>query len=189
MAINVYWGSNNSGTQISQPLNHGNVTNGNTTSEQTVWIWHNGVNSITNCAFYLAQYSGAYSGGSSAANDYNELLAWGDGADDDAFGGYAINMNATGSFANWATRGTNPYSDYSLVFNTSANHGADADNAFPTAAEMKGGGGGTDGVIEANAPNGYGLDYRFKCRVQVPTDEDTAGKRQFDLTLRYTYTS
>lgn len=190
MAVNVYWASDNNGSAISQPLNHGDVSNGSETSAQTIWIYHDGTNAITNCGFYLAQYSGSYTGAVSALADYNELLAWGDGGTDDAWGGYQINMDASGGFSSaWPTRSTNPVSDLGYNFNTDSDMGSDTDNAITLAAEMKGGGGGSDGEIPANPPNGYGLDHKFQARIKVPADEDTAGKRQFDLVLKYTYTS
>jgi hypothetical protein len=188
MAVNISWASNNSGSAISQPLSHGNVTNGNATTAQTIWVYHNGANSITNCAFYLAQYSGSYNGGASASADYSELLAWGDGAGASSFGGYWINADAADAFANsWPTL-SNKTNTQGTAFAFRTGTGDLSGNAITTPAAMAGGGGGSAGTIPYHA-NGYGGDYKFQAKVSVPSDEDTAGKRQFDLVLKYTYTS
>ena len=181
MAVSITWSETNGGAAISQPLNHGNVENGSSTTEKTIYVRHDGSNPITSCAFYLQQYSGSYNGDSSASADYNELIAWGDDATEDGFGGYLVNMNATGSWASgWATYDAKT-PDYGFVCRTGT---ADTSGNAETLLEEMGLTSG-DGEIQTGAsPN-----VRFKCRIDVPTVEDTAGKRQFDLTLKYTYTS
>lgn len=181
MPVSVTWSSSNGGGAISQPLDHGVDTNGSVLSAQEVFLSHDGANQITDCGFYLAEKSGAYGGDASAGADLSELLGWGDGGDADAFGGFQLNMDATGGYAgNWPTFGDKSGSTYN-VFRTGV--GDSEANKIVLATNM--GLTGAPGTIQTgSSPN-----VRFQCRVEIPEDEDTAGVRQFDQRLRYTYTS
>jgi hypothetical protein len=189
MTVNLYWASDDSGTAITEPLNHGSVSAGSLTSVQTIYLYHDGTNDLTGCALYLGEYSGSYDGGDSASNDLTEILDWGDQAVEADFGGVLINMDAVNSFAtDWSTYDSHTVSGVSYVFNNT--YGPDSDNAITLSKDMSSDGSVlNNGVIPANQPNGYGTDFKFQMKVQVPTNEATAGKRQFDLGLLYTYTS
>jgi hypothetical protein len=42
--------------------------------------------------------------------------------------------------------------------------------------------------VDGTIPNGVN-NATFQMRIKVPTDEDTAGIRQFDQVMKYTFTS
>jgi len=179
--INITWSSTNGGAAISEPLNYGSDTSGSVLSEQEVFLRHDGVNQITDCGFYMAEKSGTYGGSSSAPNDLAELLAWGDGATAAAFGGYELNMDATGGFlGSWPTFSDKSGTTYN-VFRTGV--GDSEANKILLATQM--GLTGAAGTVQA----GTSPNVRFKGRIEIPSDEGTVGVRQFDQRLRYTYTS
>jgi hypothetical protein len=185
VSVTITW--KQASVEITQPLDHGSGSNGDTLTAQEVSISHDGSNQITNCKFYLAAYSGTYTGGATAAADLAEIIAWGDSqatAPGDTaadFGGLQLNMNAAGGFpsGDWPTHATKSGANFN-VFRTGA--GNSSVNAITLPIAM-GGGMVTDGVIPA------GGEVSFRCRVQLPTNEDTVGARQVDQKLRFTYTS
>lgn len=181
MAVSITWSSTNGGAAVTEPLDHGVDSNGTILGTQELFLRHDGTNQITDCGFFLAEKSGTYGGDQSAALDLAEILGWGDGADADAFGGFQINMDATGGYSgNWPAFGDKAGSTYN-VFRTGV--GDSEANKILLATEM--GLSGAAGTIQAGAsPN-----VRFQCRIAIPEDEDTPGVRQFDQRLRYTYTS
>jgi hypothetical protein len=190
MAVNIHWASDDNGTDITQALDHGNSSVGSTTSEQTIYIYHDGTNDLTSCAFYLDQYSGIYSGGASASEDLEELLGWGDSALAASFGGYQINMDAANSFAAaWPDESNHNVGLTGFVFNNTDSQGDLLANGITLAAAMQSDGLGTAGLCPANPPNGYGTGYLFKARIEVPSNEIILGVRQFDLVMSYSYTS
>lgn len=190
MSITVHWASDDNGTDISQALDHGNIATGNLSAADTIYIYHDGTNNLTSAAFYLDQYSGAYSGNASALEDLEEILGWGDSAIAANFGGYLINMDADNNFAAaWPNQANHNVGTTGFVFNNLDSQGDSIANGITLAADMKGDGTGSAGVIPANTPNGYGTNYKFQAKVQVPTNEGTLGIRQFDLVLSYSYTS
>jgi hypothetical protein len=190
MAVNVYWASDNAGTAIVEPLDHGTVSPGNASTPQTVYIWHDGDYDLTSCAFYMAEYSATYSGTASAAADFAELLAWGDAASGTNWGGYCVNMNASGAFSTpYPSFGTLSVSGLSYCFSSGSGMGSESAEAIALPAEMDGDGGGEAGVVPANPPNGYGTNYKFQSKIIVPSSETTGGIRQFDLVLSYRYTT
>lgn len=181
MPVSVTWSLTNGGAAISEPLDHGTGVNGDTLAAQEIHLRHDGVNQITNCGFYLAQKSGAYAGDADAPSDLAELLAWGDDSTENGFGGFQVNMDAVGGFGAGAwplynsKQPTNGSAFFTGVGDTAANK-----IQLPTSMNL-----GTPGNIPAGAtPN-----VRFQARIQVPTDEDTPGVRQFDQKLRFTFTS
>ena len=60
MAVNVIWSSESGGDPILTTVNHGNASNGSTTSVQTIFLRHDGANIITDVGFYIRQFSGTY---------------------------------------------------------------------------------------------------------------------------------
>lgn len=188
-APNISWIADTvGGSEITDPLVGGDTgadlgvkTNGEITDAQELYLEHDGANQIINCKFYLAAYSGTYGGDDSPANDLAELLDWGSQSVEDDFGGFQINMDRTGGWATaWPTYDAHSVSSLSYVFETGV--GDSVDNAIALATGM---GCPSVGVI----PSGADPNVGFRCRVQIPTNEDTPGVRQFDLKLRFTFTS
>jgi len=182
VTVSIIWSETDDGSAISDPLDHGQKAAGQTTVEKTIWVRHDGDYSITNCKFWVGEYSASYSGGASAASDLAELIAWADDTDTDDFGGLMIHMDAAGSFASsWPAVGSKDPVNTGL-FRTGV--GDSAANGIVLATEMSSAM-STDGTIPINAsPN-----PSFKARIQVPTNEGTVGIRQFDMKLRFTYSS
>jgi hypothetical protein len=180
MPVAITWSSTQGGSALSEPLSHGSIAAGNTLPAQQVYLRHDGVNQITNCKFYVSQYSGAYTGGATAAADIAEALAWGDGITLASFGGFQVNMDKAGGFpsGSWPTFSSKQPSNGSAFF-TGA--GDSADNAILLSSAM---GLTSAGLLQTGTP-----DVAFQCRVHIPSDEGITGIRQFDQKLRYTYTS
>jgi hypothetical protein len=180
MPVAITWSATQGGGALSEPRNHGSAAAGNTLAAQQIYLWHDGDNQITNCRFYISQYSGSYTGGASAAADFTELLAWGDGATLAAFGGFQVNMDKVGAFPSgaWPTFSSKQPSNGSAFYTGVGNL---VDNAIllPTAMGLT-----SPGVLQTGTP-----DVAFQCRVHIPSAEGTLGIRQFDQKLRYTYTS
>ena len=104
MTVAITWSTTDSGSAISDPLDHGSDAAGATLVEQEIFLRHDGINPITDAGFYVAEKSGVYSGAASAALDLAELLAWGFGITVTAFGGILLNMDATGGYTGlWST--------------------------------------------------------------------------------------
>lgn len=185
MPVSITWSATNNGTAITS-VNHGNAANGTNTTAQQVFIRHDGANPITGCAFYFGQKTGSYTGSFNAAADFAEIKAWGDGGTANAFGGVQVNMDAEGGFSGGATWGMSESqktsSDgYKFTMRTGV---ADASGNAVTLSEKMSASMSVDGTI----PNGV-TSATFQIRIKIPTDEDTAGVRQFDQVLKYTYTS
>lgn len=191
MPVTITWSLSNGGVPITEPQNHGSGGVGTfrpSAAGTEIYLAHDGANQITNCKFHLAQYSGTYTGGASAAADYLEMLAWGDSlaaggpAEASEFGGFQINMDAVGGYAAaWPTHASKGgVGDTGVAFRTGVGDSA-ADGVNLHAST----GATSTGVI----PVGEDPNVRFKCRIQIPTDEAVLGIRQFDQKLRYTYTS
>ena len=188
MAVNITWSATNGGSALSEALDgggsgvdHGIDSNGTILTARTIYIKHDGVNPITNCGFYIAEYSGVYGGAASVSADKNELIAWGDGSTEDSFGGFQINMDAVGSFPSsaWPTY-TNKLPTNGSAFYTG--RGDDVANKIPLVSNM-----GLDNPAAIQV--GTSPNVRFQCRIAIPQDEDTTGVRQFDHKLRFTFTS
>lgn len=178
--VNAIWSLSNGGDAITSPIDHGTNTNGTSLTAQEIFIEHDGDEDIIGCGFFIAEKSGTYGGGASAAADLAELLAWGDAATATTYGGFELNMDATGAYAgNWPAYSDKFGSTYN-VFRT--DYGDSADNKIILPVEM--------GLsVAGEIPAGTAPNVRFKCRVTIPQVEDTAGTREFDQRLRYTYTS
>jgi hypothetical protein len=89
--------------------------------------------------------------------------------------------NSTGYNATtWNLSNTTKTTTVAFTMHTSV---ADTTNNAVTLKEHMSAGMSVDGQI----PNG--VEARFLARFLVPTDEDTAGVRQIDQVLKYTFTS
>lgn len=182
-APTITWSETNEGGAISEPLDHGIKENGQTTDVKNIYIRHDATNQLSNCKFWIGEYSGTYSGGASAAADLAELLGWGDAASADDFGGCFLQMDAQGGFPTWPTLGDKNATTYG-VFRSGV--GDDPSTGITLSQYMS-----TvmtqDGVIPGDGS--HDPNPRFQMKVQIPTNESTAGVRQFDQKLRFTYTS
>ena len=181
MAVNITWSLSNGGPAIADPLDHGETAAGSTTTAQTVFIEHDGENQIIGCGFYISQKSGTYNGNFSPSSDISESLQWGNATEDNEFGGFQVNMNATGGFpgSSWPVWNDKTPSGGSAFF---SGIGDSAENKIVLPVTM---GLSNAGVITA----GDSPDISFQCRFQIPTNEQNTGIRQIDQKLRFTFTS
>lgn len=172
MAVTLTWSSTNGGTAITS-LNHGSGAAGSILTANEIFIRHNGLNSLSQCSFYLA----------GDPTDLAEVIEWGDAAAANDFGGFEINMRAITAtqYDNWPT-----YSDKSpsgLDTHTFRTGFGDTTGNGITLA--KNAGAINDGLLQAgSSPN-----VRFQMRVVVPTSEGTTGARTVSQKLRFTFTS
>lgn len=185
MAVSITWSATAGGTGITS-VSHGTSVNGANTTAQQLFLRHDGLNPITACAFYFSQKSGSYTGSATAPGDFAELLAWADASAADDFGGIQINMDAEGGFSGGATWGMSQSQKTSVDgFKFTARTGtADSNANAVVLSEKMSASMVSNGVIPAGVQ-----DATFQVRVKVPTAEDTAGTRQFDQVLKFTYTS
>ena len=169
MSVPITFSASQDGVPISS-VNHENIDNGDQGATQNIFINHTGDNEITSCTFYIQAYTGSYVGGASAADDYNELIAWGDAWAAAGDGGFEINQDLAGGFLDptWTVHKTGQ--------GTSA-------VPIPLDGDCIVGGPGTNGEI------GSGEDAHVQLRVNIPAGEDIAGIRQFETVFSYTYTS
>ncbi len=189
MPVSITFSTTENGSQVAESLggggtgvDHGTDTNGTILAQRELWIRHDGTNPITNVGFYIAEYSGAYGGGASAALDIAEILAYGDGATANAFGGFEINMNGGDSNpGDWPTFSAKQPTNGSAFF---SGVGDTAINKIALVTTMGAAVTGIGVLAGASA-----TDAQFFSRIGIPTDEDTVGIRQLDQRLRYTFTS
>jgi hypothetical protein len=146
----------------SSGINHGNVANGKETYPEDIYIRHDGLNEITNCKFYCAQFSGVYEGGQTALLDFDELKAWGDA---DASKGFLIDVNHDGVY------------EYNL-------RTGQMDSLVNAIAldDASAGGSNPDDI-------GVGGEGHIKLKIAVPSTENVAGIRLLDFLMGYSYTS
>lgn len=176
----IIWSFTNGGSEITDNIDHGAAANGNSTTEQELFIRHTYTNPITNCALYVRAVTGTYTGSRSAALDYNEIVNWGNQSDADDFGGLMVNMDAVNSYAaSWPTV-TTPSS--SSVYVVKSGVGDAVGNAQDLVTA-------TGTTATGKIPNGSAPNVRFKVRFDIPTNEDTVGIRQIEHVLKYNYTS
>lgn len=170
MAVDIIWSEMQGGDDISGPLGWGNIANG-ANVEDELFVRHDGIEKITDAAYYIQAYTGSYTGTFDPATDYAELLAWG-GADPAE--GFLINQDLLGG---WAAG----YTTHKTGQGTSA-------VPIPLDADsVVGGASLPDGELEGS---GVGTqESNIKVKIAVPTGEGDAGTRQFDQCLKYTYTS
>jgi hypothetical protein len=180
MTVNITWSTTDNGTAVTQPINHGNVPNGGTTTAIELFVRHDGDNVITNCGLYLSEYSATYTGSNNKTFDRALMFTWGDSAVSNTFGGIQINMNQTGSFPNgsWPT-----YDNHSpaegFVFATG--QGEDSSSPIILSNTM---GLGIAGRIDSGFTSAS-----LNIRVKIPSSYVSIDTIQVDTTLKYTYTS
>ncbi len=182
MAVVVTFSDSNGGAAIDDPVSFGNTSNGSTTTGQVIFVEHDGASNITGCGFYV-DVASSYAGDFTAVADKAEILSWGDGASAPAFGGYEINMNASGTFpgASWPTFSNKTTVDgFGFAVRTGVGDSSGNAITIPTVT-----GATSSGVIQSGAAP----DVSFKTRMVIPANVSTTGIRQFRLVLKYTYTS
>jgi len=164
MVVSITWSLSSGGAAASSPQNHGTVGNGDTGSALDLYIRHDGSNEITGVGFYIRAYSGgSYDGDGTPADDYNELIAWGDAWVTAGDGGIEIAQNA--SSPTWVVHKT-----------------GQGTVAVPIGIT-------TDSGVSSDDEIDAGEEAHVKVRIGVPTAEDTAGTRYLDHCLAFTYTS
>lgn len=181
MSVNIKWALSNGGTIISGNVAHGAAGAGTTLSPKTLFISHDGTNSITGCKLYLAPKSGSYTGSANPTADFNELLDWGNQVSSTRFGGVQVNMDALGGFPN-TSWGTNSAKDQNNGYSFRSAVGDSSSTALLLKSSMNLPG---IGVI----PAGTSPNISLQIRVKIPSTLAVTGTRQFDLKLRYTYTN
>ena len=185
MSVSITWSTTDNGVSALS-TDHGESSNGGNTSEVTLYLRHDGVNEISNCGFYLQTLSSGYTGAADAATDLTEVIGWGNEDTATGFGGFQINMNSEGGFDDGSTwdmsESQKTSSDgYKYTFRTGV---GDSLATAITLSEKMSANMSSDGVIPAST-----TDVAFQCRLKVPTAEDTAGVRQFQQVLKFTFTS
>ena|SRR5579863_5068798 len=182
MSVSITFQSSNGGSTISDPLSHGNISNGAITTPQIIFLSQNGVNPVTGVGFYI-DLASPYTGDATALGDQTELISWGNGVVSSDFGGFQINQNATGSFpgASWPTL-SNPTTTDTHGITIRTGHGDSSSNPIPIQTVT---GASSTGTIQTGAsPN-----VSFATRIVVPSNVSVLGARAFKFTISYTYTS
>lgn len=185
MSVSITWSASDNGSSITSN-DHGSAANGGNTTATTLYLRHDGVNEITGCGFYLQSLSSGYTGGADAVTDLAEIFAWGDDSTASGFGGFQINMNSEGGFDGGSTWGMSESqktsSDgYKYTFRTGV--GSSIATAITLSEKMS-----ASMSVDGTIPTGV-TDVAFQSRLKIPTDEDTAGIRQFQQKLKFTFTS
>jgi hypothetical protein len=168
------------GPSITTLVDHGSAANGIASAATEIFIKNTYSNPITSVGLYLRQVSGTYSGSFTATADLAEVLAWGNGVTAATFGGFQCNFDAVGAYpvGTWPTYLGMGTSVNGAVFKTGVGDTEGNAITLPVAT-----GTSIAGSILA------GSSVKFKCRVEVPADEDTVGIRQFEWVLRHNFTS
>ena len=187
-AIHIIWATSNGSSSTSEPFDHGNNASSNITSGQTIFIRHTGTNAITNSKLYIREFVGTtangdtYSGDFSPIEDYNEVVSWGNAVTSSGFGGFQVNMNATGGFpdSSWPTLANKTTVD-GQGYVTRSGIGISSGTAVTLTPET---GCSSSGVIPAGNSN-----VRFQARIQMPSSITTAGVRMCESVLVFTFTS
>jgi len=184
MPVSITWSLISAGPGVTL-VDHGNAANGEYTSpNQNVYINHDGVNPITNAAFYFQQKATGYSGSFSAVADFTEIKGWGDNSTVPGHGGVQINMDPTNNSGYNATTWnlSESVKQTGVAFTMNTGVADSSSNAVTLDSEMA-----TGMTVDGEIPSG--VEARFLARFQIPTDENTAGVRQIDQVLKYTFTS
>lgn len=182
MSVSITWSLSDDGSAITS-LDHGSGSNGDLMTATEIFVRHDGSYQITNCKFWLDSYSSSYTGGASAVADLAEVLGWADTSVTDDFGGLFVSMDKENNYPTWPTAGTPSGTGYSCFRSGLSPIGTTAANGV-VLSELMSASMATNGQIPSAV-----TDASFKCRIKIPTNEDTTGIRQLDTKLRFTYTS
>lgn len=97
MVVSITWSSVAAGaTPITDAVYHGIIAAGGPDgAANDLYISHDGLNAITSCGFYIQLYNGGgYTGTIGPAQDFAEIVGWGDLAT----GGVVLDQNFQGAF-------------------------------------------------------------------------------------------
>ncbi len=173
MVVAITWSASQGGSAITPPLSWGSIGNGANSIDE-LFITHDGLEKITSCGYYIQAYTGSYTGTFDAATDYAELLAWGAG---DPAEGFLINQTHLAA-------GGGPPGTY-VTHKTG--QGTAAVPIELNKFTIVGGASLDDGEIEGITT---GIEEsHIKVKIAVPAAESSAGTRQFDQCIAFTYTS
>jgi hypothetical protein len=172
MVVSITWSQATGGAAISEPISHGNISNGMVGSDIDLYIRHNAVaGPITNVGFFIQPYSGTGYTGIGQLADYNEIMGWGAAAVSWNDAGFYINQNHPtfpDDISNWKVHkpGQGDSAVKIALLASAINIGTPVAGEIPLSGEA-----------------------HVQVKVAVPALEDTAGVRFFDQVLAYTYTS
>lgn len=178
MTVSITMAGTTAGNQLSEVVDLGSLSPGDASAETDLYIRHDAENNpITDCAFYIIRYAGSDYTGSSADDDYTEVLSWGDdsGPGSTGGGGLYMNQNHSGSFptVDWhpyrSSYGSGPSSSIQLV------QAAINDTGVGWTP--------TDGEVPVNG------EAHIKTRWDIPATVSSAGIRFIQLVMAYSYTS
>ena len=173
MVVSLTWSLSSGGPAAADPHDHGTIAAGGSNTVD-LYVSHNGVNKISNCAWLIQPYTGSgYTGANGQIADYNEIISWGDtyyagGAWTGAQGGFFINQDSAGSFPASAD-------DYFYTDHGTSGHGVQLAGTSTI--------GGVNGEIAA------GDESHIKAGIYVPAGVTASGIRFVDQRLIYDYTS
>lgn len=193
MTVSVTFSSTQGGSSITS-VNYGTGSNGQTLTAQDVFIRHNGTNAITACGLYISPQTGTYTGSANATADFNELTQdWGANNTADGFGGIQVNMNATGGFTStWASlshSSKDVLDGSSNILAFTCRDESVTDRAISSSTSVTLNTAMSSSMTVAGTIPAGVTDARFQTRAVIPTDENTAGIRQWRQVLKFTYTS
>ena len=167
----------NGGPSISSSVDHGPSDNGDSTIEKEFFLRHTYLNNITGVGFYLRPTTATYSGDFTAVKDYDELIAWGDGADLPSLGGFQYNFSADTAY---------PIDSWPLSPGVGDSHRTGFGDSAATALGLP----TSTGVVHfGEVQTGLAPNVRFKMRIKVPENASTTGIRQVEQVMLYNYTS
>lgn len=81
MTVNIVISATSSGDSMADTQDSGIVIPGDDSDELDLFIRHDGIAAITNCAWYITRCVSANYLGADADSDLTEVLSWGDGAE------------------------------------------------------------------------------------------------------------
>jgi hypothetical protein len=179
----ITWSLENNDIGYSELSASGLASNGENTSVTTIFLRHDSATDLTACKLYFVPKTGTYTGDATAADDFSELLAWGDDTDASDFGGIQVNFDAVGVWsggATWDMSESVKTSPDGLKYTIRTGVGDSLANGISLPVEMS-----SSMTTLGELPAGV-TDIRFQIRVKVPSSEGSTGTRQFSPVLSYT---
>jgi len=174
MTVSATFARTSDGAPTALPQHAGSISPGNTSSGMDFYIRHDGTNPITNVRFYLLPYSaGVYLGTTTAQDDYDKVIGWGDtsGAGSHGGGGLYLSQNHSGGFA-------------AATFNQfRTGYGDTLGNAISLTTSAINIGAAVAGEIAS------GGEAHIRLRVDVPAAETDTGTFYVDMLMAYSSTS
>jgi hypothetical protein len=173
MTVSIIYSASPGGTPYSLPESAGTLSPGDQSSAIETYISHDGSTKIENCSIYVLPYSaGVYLGASSAQDDYDLIIGWGDASQPaTSGGGLYVNMNHSGGF---------PTSSWQVFYTGSGDSLA---NAFSLPATAISSGAAVAGEIAA------GGEAHLRWRLDIPAAYGGTGIGYIDTLMYYTTTS